>query len=95
MKDEKLVQLNFLQILIEKENVKQLDKWGVQDHSPSEWMMFLTEEVGELAQAIGDFEYRKEQSEKDIVNEAIQVATLALKIAEMYGIEINLFQKIR
>ena len=65
------------------ENIRQLNKWGVQVRTPAEWMLYLTEEVGELAQAISEHEYR-DGSREDVVAEAIQVATLALKIAEMY-----------
>ena len=45
-------------------------------------MMILMEEIGELAQAIlqANFEGRPK---KDIEKEAIQVATVALKIARM------------
>lgn len=65
------------------ENQKQLDKWGIQNHSPEEWLMYATEELGETAQAIGEFEYRGGMAE-DVVKEAIQTATLMLKIAEMF-----------
>ena len=68
--------------LVMDENVRQLDKWGVQNRFPSEWMLFLTEEVGELAEAVAEHVYR-EASLSDVGAEAIQVATLALKIAEM------------
>jgi NTP pyrophosphatase (non-canonical NTP hydrolase) len=67
---------------IKDENAKQLTKWGIQERSGFEWMTYLTEEVGELAEAITEFEYR-DGSNYDIVKEAIQVSTLALKIAEM------------
>jgi NTP pyrophosphatase (non-canonical NTP hydrolase) len=55
---------------------------GVQDRTPAEWLMFLGEEYGELCEAVAENQFRGgERSE--IVKEAIQVATLALKIAEM------------
>ena len=69
--------------LIYAENLRQLEKWGVQDHPPFEWLGYATEELGETAQAIGDFLYR-EGSTEDVVKEAIQTATLMLKIAEMF-----------
>ena len=65
------------------EHHNQLNKWGVQIHTPFEWLAYTTEELGELAKAICEFEYR-DGSSRDIAKEAIQVATLALKIAEMY-----------
>lgn len=68
---------------IMKENAMQVDKWGVQTHSIYEWLAFTLEELGELAEAICEHEYRKGSKGK-VIKEAIQVATLALKIAEMY-----------
>jgi len=35
-----------------RENHRQLEKWGVQDHEPAEWLMFATEELGELAEPV-------------------------------------------
>ncbi len=83
MKDLCLVSKEKLIELIDAENQYQLRKWGIQNRTPSEWMMFLTEEVGELANAISE-EYYREGSPRDVVDESIQVATLALKVAEMY-----------
>lgn len=65
------------------ENEKQLEKWGVQDRTCFEWLAYLTEEVGEVANAMSEHYYRHGEA-GDVSNEAIQVATLALKIAEMY-----------
>jgi NTP pyrophosphatase (non-canonical NTP hydrolase) len=69
-----------------QESRRQLAKWGVQTRTPAEWMLYLTEEVGELAEAISEREYRDGTSE-DVLKEALQVATLALKIAEIYFID--------
>jgi len=66
-----------------KENEYQLKKWGIQDRTSFEWMVYLTEEVGELAKEISEKHYRNGTSVL-VVEEAIQVAALALKIAEMY-----------
>ena len=71
-----------LQPDIEKENFRQIAKWGNQVHSMFEWQNYLTEEVGELAKAIAENEYRDGKIE-DVYDEAIQVATLAIKIAMM------------
>jgi len=65
------------------EHANQIIKWGVQTHSAFEWLAYTTEELGELAEAISEHEYRNGPKEK-VVSEAIQVATLALKIAEMF-----------
>lgn len=71
--------------MVLEENQRQLEKWGEQDHSPFHWMTFLTEEVGETAQAIGDSHWGRDgKTDGDVALEAIQVATLALKIAEMH-----------
>lgn len=80
--DQRLESLRVLVEMVIKEHVRQLAMWGVQEKSPFEWMTNLTEEVGELAQAITEMIHRG-GSQKDIIEEAIQVATLALKIAEM------------
>ena len=69
--------------LIYRENVKQLEKWGIQDHEPVWWLAFATEELGELSEAIADFSFRGGLAES-VVKEAIQTATLCLKIAEMF-----------
>lgn len=67
---------------VEREDARQIHKWGVQKRSPFEWMTYLTEEVGELAEAISEEHYRG-GSRFNIYKEAIHVATLALKIAHM------------
>lgn len=68
--------------LIRAEDKAQIKKWGEQTHSPAEWMMFLGEEFGELAQAISEWWFR-EGGLEEVEKEAVQTATLALKIAEM------------
>ena len=69
--------------LVQKENQRQLAKWGIQSHSPFEWLTYTTEELGELAQAISEHYYNGAPIQ-DVIAEAIQTATLSLKIAEMY-----------
>ena len=81
--DLKLVKFHELMEKVADENEHQLERWGVQTHSAFEWLTYITEELGELAQAISEVEYRDGQ-ETWVVNEAIQVATLSLKIAEMF-----------
>lgn len=68
---------------ISEENVRQIDKWGIQSRSSFEWLTYTTEELGSLAKVISEHWYRNGLREK-VVSEAIQVATLALKIAEMF-----------
>jgi hypothetical protein len=67
---------------IESENHRQLMKWGVQTHTPAEWLLILAEEFGELSKEVCDTNWNLTIS-PNLREEAIQVATLALKIAEM------------
>jgi NTP pyrophosphatase (non-canonical NTP hydrolase) len=71
-------------VVDEKSN--QLLKWGIQSRSSFEWLTYTTEELGELAKAIGEYEYRN-GTKNDVVKKAIQTATLALTIAEMFEME--------
>ena len=73
-----------LEDLVLRENQRQLDKWGVQTRSPFEWLAYITEELGELSNAISENYYQRCGTRGDIVKEAIQTATLLLKIAEMF-----------
>ena len=82
MRDNQLAALPMLITQVQFEHHRQVTKWGIQDRSSYEWLVYLTEEVGELAGAISEYEYRGQPS-GNIFKEAIQVATLALKIAEM------------
>jgi len=81
--DQQLLDDEWIINAIQSENANQVLKWGVQTHSAFEWLTYTTEELGELANAISEYEYRN-GSKRQIVSEAIQVATLALKIAEMF-----------
>jgi NTP pyrophosphatase (non-canonical NTP hydrolase) len=53
---------------IRAERVRQDQKWGPQDHSPSHWFIILSEEIGEIAKAI--YENDKEEYEKELVQSA-------------------------
>jgi len=66
--------------LIDDEHMAQFKKWGLQRRTLFEWVTYLTEEVGELAKAISENEYR-EGTKEEITKEAVQVAALACKIA--------------
>ena len=74
--------------LIWAEHERQLAKWGVQDHEPFAWLAFALEELGETSDAISEWTYRGGNA-KDVVKEAIQTATLALKIAEMFDNQVE------
>lgn len=69
--------------MVREENARQVAKWGIQDKSPFEWLALATEEHGEMAQAINEF-VNNRGLQSAVVNEAIQTATLCLKIAEMF-----------
>lgn len=63
--------------MIADENQSQLEKWGNQKHHIHKWYVILGEEFGELGKAICECNLI------DIIKEATQVATVALKIAWM------------
>ncbi len=85
--DKELTSLNNLRLDVLKESERQLGKWGIQTHSLFEWLTYTTEELGELAKAIAELEYRI-GTKKEVYNEAIQTATLCLKIAEMVNTKL-------
>ena len=80
LRDEGLEFEHLEDIMRESEN--QIEKWGNQEHTISQWMLFLTEELGELAEAIADFIFRNGQL-SEIRTEAAQVSALALKMTVM------------
>jgi NTP pyrophosphatase (non-canonical NTP hydrolase) len=68
--------------MLKNEDTDQREKWGIQTHDIFQWLAFITEELGELSQAISEY-YFREGNTKDIVKEATQTAALALKLAVM------------
>ena len=70
--------------MVRDENKRQIKKWGVQNQHPFEWLAFTVEEIGEMSQAISNYLYNDNSLRTPVVNEAIQSATLCLKIAEMF-----------
>lgn len=78
-----------LEAYILAENQAQLNKWGIQDQAPFAWLAYATEELGELSKAISEWQYRGAAPGKVAV-EAIQLATLAIKIAEMFTAQAEL-----
>lgn len=86
--DCELLAIDQLVKCVKDESNRQLKKWGIQTVTPFEWMTYLTEEIGELAQAISEFEYGR-GPKKNVFEEAIQAATLILKIAEMYSPDLK------
>jgi len=83
MRDLCFKNIHRITAMIHTENIRQLEKWGIQDRAPFEWLGFTTEELGELAEAISEYTFRDGLVE-DVIKEAIQTATLCMKIAEMF-----------
>lgn len=76
--------------MVREESLRQIRKWGVQDRDPFEWLAYTTEELGELSRAICEWWYYRGGLQSAVIKEAIQTATLCLKIAEMFrSLEIN------
>ena len=80
--DKQFKNLVKLSIALRKESDNQIEKWGIQTHTLFEWLNYTMEELGELAKEIAEHQYRS-GTKKEIYEEAIQTATLSLKIAEM------------
>jgi len=84
MKDLSLKGWAFLEGQVFDENLRQLDKWGIQNHNAVEWYAITAEECGELAKAMLEYHFDGDRHAYEVVKEAIQTATLCLKIAEMF-----------
>ena len=71
--------------LVIAERLRQNEKWGFPQHNtPFEWVSILTEEVGELAQAVNDA-YLSGGSLEDrdkVIEEAVHVSAVSLSIIE-------------
>lgn len=70
------------------ERQRQDAKWGEQNHEPALWLGILTEEVGELAQAINETVFdngddaRTKGGYDNMRAEAVQVAAVAVQFIE-------------
>ncbi len=84
--DEVLLSLPSLVEKVVAENTRQIKKWGVQNMPLADWIAVLNEEVGEVSKQYLEATYGADSYEK-IADEAIQVATIALKIAEICSIK--------
>ncbi|RBP89375.1 MazG-like nucleotide pyrophosphohydrolase family protein [Cytobacillus firmus] len=70
-------------LAVEKERFRQNAKWGRQRHSYGDWLKILVEEVGEVAQAMQTGQgWGKGSDANDLYKELIQVAAVAVAIAE-------------
>lgn len=83
------------------ERISQIDQWGENAcNHPFEWMSILSEEVGELCEAVNEtcFKHPKQPERggyDNILKEAIQVASVAIAIAEdMFRLKNHADQEI-
>lgn len=72
----------------QREDLRQLSKWGLQVHSPAEWLAIVTEEFGEAAKEIVELHFAPDpesahQAADRFEAEMIQVVTLLLKMGRM------------
>jgi NTP pyrophosphatase (non-canonical NTP hydrolase) len=67
--------------LILKERLRQTAQWGEQNHDLPTWLCILTEEVGELSEAILHQKFGGPAAE-NVVKETVQIAAVALQMLE-------------
>lgn len=68
---------------IRQERDRQVKKWGKQDHDEGIWLAILTEEVGEVAQAIQKgMPSEKKTDASNLKEELIQVAAVCAAFHE-------------
>lgn len=70
---------------IKQERQRQIEKWGVQRHSPIEWCAILGEEVGEVNREALEHHFTKFYEPKTLDNyrkELIQVAAVCVSMIE-------------
>jgi NTP pyrophosphatase (non-canonical NTP hydrolase) len=80
---EKLTYDTLFDVGLERE--RQDQKWGLQRHCWGKWLGILGEEFGEVCQAINRINFptdAKETDADDLYEELIQVAAVAVAIAE-------------
>ena len=77
----------FESIIIER--MKQDEKWGPQKHSLSQWLMILSEEIGEFSAAVLEKRFLTEEClNYDWRREAIQMAAVIVAMLEYSDEEI-------
>ena len=81
---------------VSEERVRQLRKWGIQDHSLTTWIAILTEEVGEAAKPAVDFDLvtPPKDGEKSLELLEAQVARLRSYRAELVQVAAVAVQMI-
>lgn len=69
--------------MVKKERQRQDKMWGYpQNNAPFEWLAILAEEFGEFAQAMNDLMFKGEGGVDRVLEEAIEVAAVAVAIVE-------------
>lgn len=69
---------------IENEVDRQLQLWGIQDHTISRWSSILTEEVGEVAKEINELVFLgKNRSISLLRKELIQVSAVCTTLIKL------------
>lgn len=88
--------INSINEEIKQERLRQIEKWGVQDHDLCTWIAILTEEVGEASKEALDWQCQNPSKENPLENlrtvqldrlkayrkELIQVAAVAVQMIE-------------
>lgn len=85
MPKNNLNMMKHINLEVLKERVEQNKKWGEQNHSMTEWLAILVEEVGEAAQAINRLNFpecAKETDADNLCDELIQISAVASAMAE-------------
>ena len=68
---------------IAEERLRQLEKWGRQDHEPAQWLAILVAELGELAQALIEVDLRGHEQWRPYWHSGlVQLAAVAIAAAE-------------
>jgi NTP pyrophosphatase (non-canonical NTP hydrolase) len=68
-----------------RERERQNEKWGEQNHDPFTWLAILQEEIGEMSQEALRNRFGGKENLKELQEEAIQVAAVALAMVECIG----------
>ena len=69
-------------LLVIAERIRQDEKWGEQNLDPFTYLTILLEEIGEFAHDALENRFRPAQQETEIIEEAVQVAAVAMAIVE-------------
>ena len=67
---------------VRQERKRQDEKWGEQNHNPADWLMILSEEVGEASKAALEAKFVHDDGGLRYRKELIQVAAVAVAMVE-------------